>query len=154
MYVAPSRNSGDSDLQPGLDEAQDPTSEYTTLAADVLEYVSPRTMIGTTLTVQPPTYIDIVLTVLYAKQPQYTEAEVEASIKTVLTTDYGYVNNSFAQTIYVQDIETTLNNKVTGIKIAKLTNLYRALGSGLNTLVGDPDEIFRIKEENISIGLL
>ena len=154
MYVAPSRNSGDSDLQPGLDEAQATTSEYTTLAADVLDYVSPRTMIGTTLTIQPPTYVDIVVTVQYAKQPQYTETEVEASIKSVLTTDYGYVNNSFAQTIYVQDIETTLNNKVTGIKIAKLVNLYRALGSGLNTLVGAPNEIFRIKEENISIGLL
>jgi hypothetical protein len=154
MYVAPSRNSGDSDLQPGLDEAQDPTSEYTTLAADVLDYVSPRTMIGTTLTIQPPSYVDVVVTVQYAKQPQYTEAEVEASIKSVLTTDYGYVNNSFAQTIYVQDIETTLNNKVTGVKIVKLVNLYRALGSGLNTLVGEPNEIFRIKEENISIGLL
>jgi hypothetical protein len=154
MYVAPSRNSGDSDLQPGLDEAQDPTSEYTTLAADVLDYVSPRTMIGTTLTIQPPSYVDVVVTVQYAKQPQYTEAEVEASIKSVLTTDYGYVNNSFAQTIYVQDIETTLNNKVTGVKIVKLVNLYKALGSGLNTLVGEPNEIFRIKEENISIGLL
>jgi hypothetical protein len=154
MYVAPSRNSGDSDLQPGLDEAQDPTSEYTTLAADVLDYVSPRTMIGTTLTVQPPSYVDVVVTVQYAKQPQYTELEVEASIKSVLTTDYGYVNNSFAQTIYVQDIETTLNNKVTGVKIVKLVNLYRAGGSGLNTLIGAADEIFRIKEENISIGLL
>lgn len=154
MYVAPSRNSGDSDLQPGLDDNQDPTSEYTTLAEDVYAYVSPRTMIGTTLTVQPPVYVDIALTVQYAKQPQYTDTEVEASIKSVLTTDYGYVNNTFAQTIYQQDIETTLNNKVTGLKIAKLVNLYRAGGSGLNTLVGAADEIFRIKEENISIGTL
>ena len=92
--------------------------------------------------------------VQYAKQPQYTDAEVEASIKSVLTTYYGYYYNSFQQTIYVQDIEATLNNNVTGIKIAKLTNLHRALDTGLNTLVGEPDEIFRIKEENISIGLL
>jgi hypothetical protein len=154
LYVAPSRNSGDSDLQPGLDEDQDPTSEYTTLAEDVYDYVFPRTLIGSSLTIQPPTYVDVVLTVEYAKLPQYTETEVEASIKSVLVNDYGYVNNTFQQTIYVQDIETTLNNRVTGIKISKLAALYRAGGSGLNTLVGAADEIFRIKEENITIGLI
>jgi len=154
MYVAPSRNSGDADLQPGLDDNQDPTSEYTILAADVLDYVNPRTLIGTTLTVQPPVYVDVVVTVQYAKQPQYTDAEVEASIKYVLTTAYGYVNNTFAQTIYQQDVEATLNNQVSGIKIAKLANLHRTGDTGVNTLVGDPNEIFRIKEENISIGIL
>lgn len=154
LYVAPSRNQGDPDLQPGLDDNEDPTIEYTTLASDIQSALAPNLLIGTSLTVQPPVYVDIVLTVQYAKQPQYTTTEVEASIKSVLTTFYGYYYNTFAQTIYVQDIETTLNNNVTGIKIAKLVNLYRPLGSGLNTLVGDPNEIFRIKEENISIGLL
>ena len=154
LYVAPSRNQGDSDLQPGLDDNQDPTIEYDTLAADVQESLAPNLLIGTSLTVQPPVYVDIVLTVQYAKQPQYTTTEVEASIKTVLTNFYGYYYNTFAQTIYVQDIETTLNNNVTGIKIAKLVNLHRALESGLNTLVGEPNEIFRIKEESIGIGLL
>jgi predicted phage baseplate assembly protein len=154
LYVAPSRNQNDSDLQPGLDEAQATTSEYTTLAADVLSSLTPRLLIGTSLTIQPPVYVDIVLTVQYAKQPQYTEAEVEASIKSVLTTYYGYYYNSFAQKIYVQDIETTLNNNVRGLQIAKLVNLYRPLGSGLNTLTGAANEIFRIKEENISIGLI
>jgi hypothetical protein len=154
LYVAPSRNQNDSDLQPGLDEAQATTSEYTTLAADVLSSLTPRLLIGTSLTIQPPVYVDIVLTVQYAKQPQYTEAEVEASIKSVLTTYYGYYYNSFAQKIYVQDIETTLNNNVRGLQIAKLTNLHRALDSGLNTLTGAANEIFRIKEESISIGLI
>jgi predicted phage baseplate assembly protein len=154
LYVAPSRNEGDPDLQPGLDDNGDPTIEYDTLAADVETALTPSLLIGTSLTVQPPVYVDIVLTVQYAKQPQYTTAEVEASIKSVLTTFYGYYYNTFGQTIYVQDIETTLNNDVTGIKIAKLVNLHRPLGTGLNTLVGAADEIFRIKEENISIGLL
>jgi hypothetical protein len=154
LYVAPSRNEGDPDLQPGLDDNEDPTIEYDTLAEDVETSLTPSLLIGTSLTVQPPVYVDIVLTVQYAKQPQYTTTEVEASIKSVLTTFYGYYYNTFAQTIYVQDIETTLNNNVTGIQIAKLVNLHRPLGTGLNTLVGAADEIFRIKEENISIGLL
>lgn len=154
LYVAPSRNAGDSDLQPGLDDTGTPTSEYTTLASDVSSALSSRMLIGSSLSVQPPTYVDIVLTVLYAKQPQYTTSEVEASIKSVLTTYYGYVNNNFEETIYQQDIETTLNNNVLGLKIAKLTVLHRAGGSGLNTLVGAANEIFRIKEENINIGLI
>lgn len=154
LYVAPSRNAGDSDLQPGLDEAGDPTVEYTTLASDVESALSTNMLIGTTLSVQPPTYVDIVLTVQYSKQPQYTTAEVEASIKAVLTTEYGYVNVDFGQTVYQQDIEKTLNNNVTGLKIAKLSTLHRAGGSGLNTLIAEPNEIFRIKEENINIGAL
>lgn len=154
LYAAPSRNAGDSDLQPGLDDTNTPTSEFTTLAADLTSAISPRTLIGTTVSVQPPTYVDIVLSVQYAKQPQYTASEVEASIKAVLTTYYGYVNVDFGQTIYQQDIETTLNNNVKGLTIAKLTTLHRAGGSGLVTLVGAPNEIFRIKEENISVGTL
>lgn len=150
LYVAPSRNEGDSDLQPGLDDNGDPTSEYTTLEEDVLDALSSRTLIGTTLSVQPPTYIDMVMTVQYVKQPQYTTSEVEASIKSVLTSQYGYVNVDFEQTIYQQDIETTLNNEVAGIKTAKLTVLGRVGQSGLNTLIGEPSEIFRIKEENIN----
>jgi len=154
LYVAPSRNAGDADLQPGLDDTQTPTSEYTTLAADILSALGPRLLIGTSLTVQPPAYVDVVVTVQYAKEPQYTTTEVEASIKSVLTTYYGYVYNTFQQTIYQQDVETILNNNVRGIKIAKLTVLHRAGGSGLNTLVGAANEVFRIKEENINIGTL
>lgn len=154
LYVAPSRNAGDSDLQPGLDDNGVPTIEYTTLASDVESALSTNMLIGTTLSVQPPTYVDMVLTVQYAKQPQYTTAEVEASIKSVLTSVYGYVNVDFGQTIYQQDVETTLNNNVVGLKIAKLATLHRAGGSGLNTLIAEPNEIFRIKEENINIGAL
>ena len=120
----------------------------------MLSGLTPNLLIGTSLTIQPPVYVDVILTVQYIKQPQYTTAEVEASIKSVLTTYYGYYYNSFGQTIYVQDIETTLNNNVRGLQIAKLANLHRTLDSGLNTLTGEPNEIFRIKEDSISIGLI
>lgn len=155
MYVAPSRNAGDTDLEPGLLDGA-VTPEYTSLASDVLDSLEPNLLIGCTLTIQPPVYVDAVLTVNYAKMPQYTVDEVEQSIKEVLTSAYGYTNVDFEQTIYQQDIERVLNNNVVGIKVAKLTVLRRSddVTPGVNTLVGAADEIFRIKEENITIGTI
>mgnify|MGYP006281285053 CR=1 FL=1 len=154
LYAAPSRNPGDQDAQPGLDESQVPTSEFTTLASDITSSLSDRLLIGTTLTVQPPVYADVVLSLLYAKEAQYTTTEVEAAIKSLLVNNFGYVYLDFEQTIYPQDIEVALNNQINGLKIAKLTALHRVDDTGLQTLVGAPNEIFRFQEGNINIGIL
>lgn len=153
LYVAPSRNPGSLDQEPGLTDGV-ANQEYTTLAEDVTSALSSRMLIGTSLTVQPPTYVDIVLTVDYSKKAQYTVDEIELAIRKVLTSSYGYVNSEFEQTIYQQDIEATLNSTIPGLKIAKVSAMHRSGGSGLATLVGAPNEIFRIKEENITIGTL
>jgi hypothetical protein len=147
-------NSGDQDQQPGLDEAQVPTSEYTDLAADVYDAVSPRTLIGSSVTIQPPVYVDVIISIQYAKLPQYTDAEVQASIKSVMVSNYGYVNIDFGQTIYQQDIETILNTTARGVKVAKVVVLHRVGDTGLQTLTSASNEILRFKEENISVGVI
>ena len=154
IYVAPSRNINTTDTQPGYDLSNALTLEYTDLSVAVLDYLSNRTLIGTTVTIQPPVYVDLVVGVQYTKLPQYTDDEVKASIKEVLTNYYGYVYNEFQQTIHQQDVETVLNNNVSGIKLAKLSAFHLVGDSGVNTVVGAADEIFRIKESNISIGAI
>ena len=151
LYIAPSRTAQDSDLAPGLDSLGNPTTEYTTLASKVATFLQDKTLIGTTVTIQPPTYVDCVIAVQYLKFPQYTTAEVEADIKKAIVYNFGYVENDFKQIIYPQDIEYVLQ-RVPGVQTAKLTVLHRQGDSGLLTLTGTEAEIFRFQESNISIG--
>ena len=151
VYIAPSRSSVDSDLAPGLDDVGDPTIEYDRLKEDVETFLSDKILLGTTVTIQPPTYVDLIITLQYAKLNQYTTAEVELAVKQALLTSFGYNGMDFQDTIYPQDIEFALN-QVPGIKTIKVTNLHVEGGSGLNTVIGEADEIFRFQESNISIG--
>ena len=150
VYMAPSRTALDSDLQPGLDEAGDPTLEWTNLQADVETFLEDKLLIGSSVTIAPPTYVDAVVNLQYTKLPQYTSTEVEASIKQTIVSLFGYVNAKFEETIYPQDVEFVLQ-QTAGVKTAKVLALHRDGGSGLNTLTGAADEIFRFQETNISM---
>lgn len=151
VYIAPSRSATDTDQQPGLDENGDTTIEYETLKSSVTDYLASRILLGTTVTIQPPTYIDAVLNISYTKLPQYTTTEVETAIKSTILTTFGYAGMNFQDTIYPQDIEFVLQ-QVSGIKVAKVLALHRQGGSGLNTLTGTASEIFRFLESNVTVG--
>ena len=151
LYLAPSRAASDTDPAPGLDDLGDTTIEYDSIKTSVEEFLSTRILLGTTVTVQPPTYVDCILGILYTKLPQYTTTEVETSIKSTLLTKFGYTGLNFQDTIYPQDIEFVLQ-QVPGVKVAKVLSLYRQGGSGLNTLTGEANEIFRFLESNITVG--
>ena len=86
----------------------------------------------------------------YVKLDQYTTTEVESNIKKALLTGFGYVGVNFEDTIYPQDIEFVIQ-QAPGVKTAKVIALYREGGSGLNTLVGDPGELFRFTETNTNL---
>jgi hypothetical protein len=153
VYIAPSRSSIDSDLAPGLDDLGNPTVEYDRLKEDVETYLSDKILLGTTVTIQPPTYVDLFITLEYAKQDQYTTAEIELALKQTLLSSFGYNGMNFQDTIYPQDIEFALN-QVPGVKTVKVTALHIAGDPGLDTVVGGADEIFRFQEDNITIGTI
>ena len=150
VYIAPSRTAVDTDPAPGLDEMGDPTQEYTRLKTAVETYLANKVLIGTSVTIQPPTYVDAVLQIQYTKLEQYTTTEVESNIKNALISGFGYVGMAFEDTIYPQDIEFVLQ-QTAGVKTAKVLALHELLDTGLNTLVGGPGEIFRFKEDNLSL---
>lgn len=150
LYIAPSRTALDTDISPGLDESDNPTAEYNNLKANVETFIADKLLIGTSVTIQPPTYVDAVISIQYSKLDQYTVTEVEQNIKTALTTGFGYINMRFEDTIYPQDIEYVLQ-QAPGIKTVKVNALHELLDSGLQTLVGGAGEIFRFQEANISI---
>jgi hypothetical protein len=150
VYISPSRTALDTDLAPGLDDNGDPTAEYDRLKADVEDALADKVLIGTTVTVQPPTYVDVVVTFTYVKLDQYTVAEVEENLKVALLTGFGYNGMKFQDTIYPVDIEFVLQ-QAPGVKTVNVSSLHEEGGSGLTTLTGSAGEIFRIKEENINL---
>jgi hypothetical protein len=152
VYVAPTRNTTDSDESPGLDSLGAPTVEWTSLQTDVQNYLSDKIMLGTTVSVSPPVYVDLIVSVDYTKLDQYTATEVESSIKNRVLTDFGYTEIDFQETLYPQDIEFSVL-QVPGVKTAKVTTFYKdGQTPALNTsLVADVDEIFRITEANINL---
>jgi len=150
LYLAPIRNTNDSDLQPGLDSSGNPTVEFTNLSSSVQAFLSDKILLGTTVSIQHPTYTDIYLSITYVRLPQYTQAQTDLNVTTALLTAFGYNGMNFQDTIYPQDIEFVLN-QTTGVKTAKVTALFTGGGSGLNTLTGTAGQIFRLQQANISL---
>lgn len=152
VYIAPTRNTTDSDESPGLDSLGATTAEWDTLQTDVENYLADKILLGTTVTISPPVYVDFIVSIDYTKLDQYTATEVEAAIKNRLLTDFGYTGIDFQETLYPQDIEFSVL-QVPGVKTAKVTSFYKSGGSvALNTsIVAAVDEIFRLKESNINL---
>lgn len=152
VYVAPSRTISDPDLHPGLEaDEYTPTPGWIDLAIRTEAALTEKTLIGTTVVIQPPTYVDVILALQYSKLPQYTNAEVEKNIKAKLVTEYSYYNMDFGDSLTQQDIEYILQ-QTNGVKTAKLTVLHLEGGSGLATVTSAPGEILRLQESNISLG--
>ena len=139
VYIAPSRNLNDPDIHPGLDDTNTVTTEYTNLATNVSSYLSDKILIGSTVTIQPPVYSDLVIVIQYSKLPQYTATETETNIKKALLTVYSYTGMNFDDYLYIQDIEYVLN-QTNGVKLAKVTTLYKSgstiTGNTTNVKVG------------------
>lgn len=151
VYIAPSRTALDLDPAPGLDDNEDPSAEYLTLKTEVENSLADKILIGTTVTIQPPTYVDVVVSLQYGILSQYSTEEVEANIKTALLTGFGYTGVNFGDTIYPQDIEFIVQ-QAPGVKTAKVLSLAEVGDSGLNTLVGTPGALYRFTEANLSLG--
>jgi len=151
VYLAPT-STDSSDLYPGKNTSNTAVlGSWTTLQTSVQDALKPKLLIGTTLTVSPPTYTPVYLTVQYSKQPEVTDAQIKASIKDYINTYYGYASNTFAQIIHPEEIEFILRY-VPGLLNVWVTELRRdsAPSGALGTLVGSASEIFVFNPDNIT----
>ena len=124
VYIAPSRNSTNIELAPGYDESGDPSPAYEGLKENVEDYLEDKILLGTTVTVLPPTYVDASVTIRYTKLSQYTTAQVEKAIKATFLKEFGYINQFFESTIYPQDVEFVIQ-QIPGVKTSRVTFLHR-----------------------------
>ena len=150
LYLAPA-STDPTDLYPGKTTSNSAVvPSWTTLQTDVTAALTPKLLIGTTLTVSPPTYTPVNLTVQYSKVSQVTDAQIQASIKQYMGTYYAYNTNTFGQIIHPEEIEFILRY-VPGIQNVWVTELRRntEAGGSLGTLVGATSEIFVFSSDNI-----
>ena len=124
VYIAPTRNSVNIETAPGYDDNGDPSPEYDNLKASVEDYLEDKILLGTSVTVSPPTYVDASITIRYTKLPQYTTAQIEKAIKAKFLSEFGYINRFFEETLYPQDIEFVVQ-QIPGVKTSRVTFLYR-----------------------------
>lgn len=153
LYVAPQRNVGSLDAFPGYTATGAAvTSEWTTLRDAVQEYMTDKTQIGVSLTVSPPTYVPVNVSLTYATLPQYDASVVEQEIKNTLLTEFDYANLDFGRNITPEDIEFVLK-QVDGVRWVRVASVVRASNQpvGITSLIGDPDEIFVFQETGITI---
>lgn len=148
LYVSPRRTDTETDPYPLYDDTNtNLTVEWSGtdgLKADVVSALANKTLIGTTLTVLPPVYVPVTVTVQYSKLPQYTPTQVESEIRTLINAYYSYQYVSFGQVIYPEELEFLLRY-TPGITNVRVTELYRTGdAAGRKVLVAANEELFSI----------
>jgi hypothetical protein len=161
VYLAPAAENSPQDPFPGYkattylaewaagtpEDALNDLQWENTYAAGVAE-LSDKTQIGVSYTISPVVYVPLTLTVKYSKFDQYTDAQVQTSIRGVLETQYGYNQLSFAQTLYPEDVEYQLK-LVPGVKNVTVAAMYRTgeIASRV-PVIASANEVFAILPYN------
>lgn len=158
MYVAPQRNEASVDQFPGYtDNPNDGgvlLQEWYDVQTEVETFMEDKLLIGTSLTVSPPTYTEASLEVFYTKFDQFQDVTIETALLKAVLDYFSYNSSSFGQVIFPQQIEAELA-KITGVKSISVANLYRTADSAERaTLVGADNEIFVFLTDNITISQL
>lgn len=157
LFVAPKRDSvvpsGYSfdveDLYPGYDELNSSISnEMVSLLSSVTETVNAYSQIGVTVTVSPVKYTDINIAYSFTALPGYNSAQVQKSVTSFLLSRLGYVNARISETLTSEALLKEIIS-VAGVATAAITTLSRG-GSGVNTLIGQPGEVFVVSSSSIT----
>lgn len=150
IYIAPVSSDNSGDDRPGLTELDAATPQMEQYYTLVKAYLADKIQIGTTITVLPPTYKYINTVVSYSALPQYNAAAVSEAIKKQIVDEFSYNNVDFADVITPEEVEFKLR-QVDGVANVRVTELYRTGGSGRNSLIGEPDEIFVFNGSYITV---
>lgn len=130
LFIAPF---GDSGLQSDGVTASD---VFNNLAEEIADYFADRIPPGTSLTLQPPTYVDVRLKLNCVISSQYRTAQVTASINEALAELFDFDNVAFNDTITIQDVLGVLSD-VEGVSRSTINKLIRK----------DEDKVFSINNK-------
>lgn len=154
VYVAPTRSDNSSDMTPGITYGAGgvpaESTAMATLRTSVSDFLADKKLIGTSVVVDYPTYVPVVLTVEYSALPQYTNSQVESYIKNAIFSQFSYNYVDFADTITPEEVEFKLR-QVEGIRNIKVTEFYRTGGSGRSSMIGEANEIFVFLDSNLTL---
>lgn len=149
VYIAPISPDSSNDVTPGY-TGDILSPNMVTLKASVASFLNERKQIGTTVTVVEPKYVPVTLSVQYSRAAQYSATVVEDNLKKAIINDFSYNNMVFGDVITPEEIEFKLR-QVDGVVNLKVLSVFRANGSGRNSLVGSPNEIFYFDGASITL---
>lgn len=119
LYFAPA---GD----PGVDDDNvTPTTVFTNLSTPVQSFFTDKMPPTTTLTLQPPAYVNVDVEIDLFILPQYKQSTVTTAVQNVLSNFLAFDNVTFEDRITLQDILTEIST-VSGVSYATVTLLNRA----------------------------
>ncbi len=129
----------------GIDGSLNPTTIFNTVANRLLEYYVDKCPPNTTITVQPPSYAKIDVTVDVTVAPQYKTSAIKTQIENDLNLLLDTDNVVFGDTIKLSDVLETVSSingvlqvtpvllsKQTAVKTSSITN--KVLTTGVATL--------------------
>jgi len=153
LYVSPQRNPASVDQFPGYSDNPNNggvlLNEWSDLQNNVSTLLQDKMLLGTSLTVVPPTYVEASLELFYTKFEQFQEVSLETEMLKGLLDLFSYNNSDFNQIIHPEEVEAFIRS-IRGVRNASVSGLYRtADGSGRNILIGEPNEIFVFLSDNI-----
>jgi predicted phage baseplate assembly protein len=154
LYIAPRRDDIDGDPAPGLDDLGAPTVEWTSLRDSVKNFLADKTLAGVSVTITQPTYVPVTMNIQYRRDPAYTQAVAERSLKQAIVDNFGYNYIEFGELLTVQDVEYAVQG-VPGILSAKCQFLYKTGGTpSLTQIQALDNEVLSFSEADIIVEAL
>lgn len=139
----------------GIDGSLNPTTIFNNIATKVEEYFIDKCPPNTTITVQPPSYAEIDITIDITVSPEYRTASVKSQVENALKTFLDIDNVIFGDVIRLNDVLQTVASisgvlqitpvllaKQTSVKTASISN--KALTTGVATLTTSATHSFLV----------
>ena len=120
-----------------------PTSAWTNLSSTVQSYMADKTLLGTTVTVLPPTYVPVYLSATISADPAFKNSDIRLGIYQAFLGEGGmfyYDQNVFGDVINLSKVTSVLKG-VSGVVSATVTQLSKDGSSSVGTLTLAANEI-------------
>lgn len=101
-----------------------PSTVFNTLSTEVKKYLIDKIPANTTVTLQPPTYVDVNVTANITVLPQYRQLLVQSAVKAIINELLQFDNVAFGDRLTIQDFYTAIRS-VPGVAYATITKLVR-----------------------------
>jgi uncharacterized phage protein gp47/JayE len=154
LYIQPSN---DYTTSPGLDSNGDPTSAMLALEAKINGYMFDKIPVNTSLTVLPPAYVDLDVSLIVGVGDAYRKDDVKRAITANLLDPnagmFSYGSYGFGSTVAFSDMVTAAS-LINGVVSVTVVTLARHGGTGAGDLVMATDEIPRLLAANLEINLV
>lgn len=150
LYVQPYNDGSDT---PGIVSGIE-TTNWDDLAAEVKSVLGTRIPVGTTLTVLPPTYVELDANIEITVAPSYTQRDVRiAATRSLIDPSIGlfsYNASDFGKTVSISEVISTLM-AVPGILEVNIVNLSKYGQTGVSNIAVNKGEIAILLPANLAI---